>query len=607
MAIPFQGKVWYHNRMKWQPRHPAMRTVVRAFVAETTPVYAVGGVVRDFLLARETDKTDVDLLLERAALPTAQRIANRLGWAFYPLDATRDVARLVFTATSGDPLVCDVASLRGGSLETDLRSRDFTVNAMAFALSAGDEATLIDPCNGQADLALRCIRRVTPTSFAEDPVRLLRAVRFVHQLGFSLDEETRLQIKRMGSTVKLASAERIRDELWKILATDAPAAALDDLRLLGLLPQVLPEVGLTEGVEQRFGQTAATHDWLLDPPPPSKPAAPAPPSKPIAPEWSDVEWSIGEWATGEWDSSYETPTVEWATAEWHSDGWAGDEQLHEADGLDGESAPTWDVYTHTLAAVTHAATIRRWLKGEVEPPSEPDSWQAALMPWRTHLRQHFAQPLAVGRTRADWLPWHALLHDIGKPATRSLEPDATGALRVHYVGHERASAAQAASLLDRLRFGRQEVAMAAAVAAHHMRLHQIHAAFAGRPISRRACFRFFRLVGGRQFSQLLGVDAVMVALADMQARPQQRPPDWPDVLAHCAQLITFAFAADGLRHTQDNPLLDGNGLMQAFHLQPGRQVGEILEHILEAQAAGEIQSRAEALTLAHRRLHEQLA
>ena len=238
--------------MNWKPSHPAFQALLHAFIQQTTPVYVVGGVVRDFLLGVEGKQSDLDLTIDQAALPTAQRVADRLGWAFYPLDAARDVARLVFSATNGEPLICDIASLRGGSLETDLLARDFTVNAMAFALERNGEPRLIDICRGQADLANRIVRRVSAASLAEDAVRLLRAVRFTHQLNFTLDEETTVQIKRLQGTLRLASAERVRDELWKMLATDQPAQAIDDLQKLGLLSYVLPEISALVGVEQSY-------------------------------------------------------------------------------------------------------------------------------------------------------------------------------------------------------------------------------------------------------------------------------------------------------------------------------------------------------------------
>jgi tRNA nucleotidyltransferase/poly(A) polymerase len=499
--------------MKWQPKHPALQALLQAISQTTQPVYVVGGVVRDTLLGQATDKADIDLVIEQAAIPTARRVADRLGWAFYPLDEVRDVARLVFTASGGEPLICDIAQMRGGSIEADLLARDFTVNALAFQLQSGGEVRLIDFCRGQQDLEKRLIRRVTAASFAEDPVRLLRAVRFVHQLGFAFEEETLIQIKRMSATVRLATAERLRDELWKLLATATPAEALADLRILGLLPHILPEVSLLAGVEQ---------------PPPH----------------------------------------------------------------------TQDVYQHTLQVVNHAAQLRDWVKGEALPPGAAPAWEARLAHLRPRLRQHFAQAMAVGHSRADWLVWHALIHDWGKPGTRTVETDATGSRQIHFLNHEALSAELAEERLTQLRFSRQEIGLAQAVAAGHMRPHHLHASFGDQPISRRACFRFFRDVGGRQFSHLAGVDTVLVALADQMATGQSLPFDWPEYLAHMEQLLTYAFAQDGLQQMQRQPLLDGHVLMQQLQLSPGRQVGDLLEQLLEAQAAGEVQSVEDALALA---------
>ncbi len=517
--------------MNWQPKQPAMRALLQAFLQQTTPVYVVGGAVRDYLLDQQNDKTDLDLVLDRAALPIARQVADRLGWSFYPLDEARDVARLVFSGVNAEPLICDVASLRGGLIETDLLARDFTVNALAFALERQGALRLIDFCGGQADLAKRQLRRVTAASLADDPVRLLRAVRFVHQLDFTLEEETLIQVKRMSTTVRLASAERMRDELWKILATDTPAQALEDLRTFNLLAHVLPEVASLIGVPQ--------------------------------------------------------------------------------------SPPHYlDVYQHTLQAVNFAAQLRNWIKGKapiagraspatrywsLAPASD---WQPMLIPWRSQLRQHLAQPLAAEHQRVDWLVWHALLHDIGKPTTHTIEALADGTNRHRFLEHEQVGEALAEQRLQALRFSRQEVTLAQAVVEAHMRPHMLHAAFAGQTLSRRACYRFFRDVGGKQFSQLAGLDVILLALADLQATYQQAPEDWSGYLAHLNELLTFALADQTFNQARQKPLLNGHQLMNHFQLSPGRQIGELIEQLLEAQVSGEITTSEEALAFASRHLHE---
>ena len=91
----------------WTPAHPAFVSLLNALAAETDPVYIVGGVVRDVLLGRSAGVNDLDVVVAHAANFVARRVADRLGWAYYPLDADRDVARLIFTA-SKIPLVCDI-------------------------------------------------------------------------------------------------------------------------------------------------------------------------------------------------------------------------------------------------------------------------------------------------------------------------------------------------------------------------------------------------------------------------------------------------------------------------------------------------------------------
>ena len=510
--------------MNWKPSHPAFKALLHAFMQQTTPVYVVGGVVRDFLLGIEGKRSDLDLTIDQAALPTAQRVADRLGWAFYPLDTARDVARLVFSATNGEPLICDIASLRGGTLETDLLARDFTINAMAFALERNGETRLIDICKGQADLTNRIVRRVSAASLAEDAVRLLRAVRFAHQLNFTLDEETTIQIKRLQGTLRLASAERVRDELWKMLATDKPAQAIDDLQKLGLLGYVLPEISALVGVEQSY------------------------------PHYQDT-------------------------------------------------------YHHTLQVVQNSVQIRNWIKGQQVTEKGPaqTAWQQALEPLRARLRYHFAHPLAVGHARADWLVWHALLHDVGKPAVRTAESQPSGSVRYRFLEHEATGAALTTQRLTQLRFNRQEVALAEAVVQGHMRPHLLHNAFAGQTISRRARYRFFRDVGGKQFEHPAGVETVLLALADYLAIHKETPPDWSAYLRHMVELLSFAFDEDGLQEVHRQPLLDGHTLMTQLHLAPGRQVGQLLAAVLEAQAAGEIQNREQAIALAAQLAAEKIA
>ena len=235
---------------EWTARYPAIGELLAALLGENSPVYVVGGVVRDILMNQQPQLNDLDIVIEGPALAQSKRVADRLGWAYYPLDEARDVARIVFMASSDQPLMCDIAGLRGAQIEGDLLARDFTVNAMALAIYADGSTELIDVTNGREDLDNLVLRRVSAWGLADDAVRLLRAVRLIAQFGFTLEEETRRQVSRLARTIRLVSPERVRDELWKMLATQFPARALSELEELGLLGHVLPELADTLGIEQ---------------------------------------------------------------------------------------------------------------------------------------------------------------------------------------------------------------------------------------------------------------------------------------------------------------------------------------------------------------------
>ncbi|MDI9549007.1 MAG: hypothetical protein QM346_15550 [Chloroflexota bacterium] len=509
--------------VNWKPPHPAFANLLTSLVREVSPVYIVGGAVRDHLLGRARDLNDLDIVIDGPAVSVARRLADRLGWAFYVMDAARDIGRLVFTASRSGPLVCDISRMRDGFIEHDLMARDFTVNALALEVSASGSTRLLDFVHGQEDLASGILRRVTAVSLADDPVRLLRAVRLMVQLGLAIDAGTQSQLERLTGTLRSCSPERARDELWKMLATDRPDDAIRLLHQFGLLSQVLPEIAATVGVAQ--------------------------------------------------------------------------------------SAPhSRDVYEHTLQVVQHASDLRNWLLGAPLSARLPggDALANALAPHLFALRRHFAQETSVGHSRAAWLVWHALFHDAGKPSTASLETTASpdggspDLSRIRFFGHEAVSANLAEQRLDDLRFSRNEIGLAQAVLANHMRLHHLHDSFRSSEISRRARFRFFRDVGGRQFEYRAGFDAILLSLADYLGTYATLPHDWYEYLQHATQLLDYALSSADPLNGQTAPLIDGRQLMSRLGLNPGPHIGALLDQVLEAQAAGEIATPEQALELASR-------
>jgi poly(A) polymerase len=208
-------------------------------------IYLVGGAVRDMLLNRASP--DLDFALPSNGIALARRVANTLRADFVVLDEERDTGRVIVTSSDGTRTFLDFATYRGPDLEADLRARDFTINAIAFDLHT---RTLHDPLNGASDLRAKIIRACSRTALSDDPVRILRAVRQAAAFQFKIDPETRKAMKQSASSLPRISAERLRDELFKMLEGPKPDASLRALEMLRVFPFLLPELPALKAVEQ---------------------------------------------------------------------------------------------------------------------------------------------------------------------------------------------------------------------------------------------------------------------------------------------------------------------------------------------------------------------
>ncbi len=265
-----------------------MRDEIETYVRSLgLDAYLVGGAVRDELLGYDSKDADflvlgVDTEQLRAALAPHGRVedlvvAGRLvGVRLMPRD--KRIRELTPAGIEFAPPRREVSTGPGRhdfqivadpslSLEDDMRRRDFTINAMARRVADGE---LFDPLGGQADLAARRLRTVSPQSFREDPLRLIRALRFVSQLGFEPDETLLEQMREEASGVQLVSGERIggglaadgMGELSKLLVGREPARALAIARDTGVLVELIPEfAGVPEYLSDHiFGVVQASAD-----------------------------------------------------------------------------------------------------------------------------------------------------------------------------------------------------------------------------------------------------------------------------------------------------------------------------------------------------------
>ncbi len=215
-------------------------------------LYVVGGAIRDRILKRHS--ADIDIVLPSRTREVAVDFANKTGGAYILLDdeSHRKTERVV-VKSCGEAFIFDFTRMLGASIKEDLGKRDFTINAMALLLEDYLEDRfdlLIDPFGGKRGIFGKKIRILSEDSFDDDPLRMLRALRFAGQLGFSVDMKTRESIIRNHHGLKKVSWERTRDEFFKILSLSPCSPYIVDMDSLGLLEEILPEILSMKGVHQ---------------------------------------------------------------------------------------------------------------------------------------------------------------------------------------------------------------------------------------------------------------------------------------------------------------------------------------------------------------------
>ncbi len=216
---------------------------------EGPQVWLVGGAVRDYFLKRQS--FDLDFVVAGDARRLARRIADALSGKYYDLDPERGAGRVLVPGSNREDWVFDFTRMRGSSLQEDLGHRDFTINALAFDPHNLD--ILIDPTDGLNDLKGSLLRACKSDAIQSDPVRALRAVRIASELEFRIEPDTVQQIKEAGPLLAHVSAERLRDELFRILDHHKPARALRLLDHLGLFEVLFSEFNDHTGGESHIG------------------------------------------------------------------------------------------------------------------------------------------------------------------------------------------------------------------------------------------------------------------------------------------------------------------------------------------------------------------
>ena len=234
---------------------PNTVSAIKSALAFTkTEGYLVGGVVRDSLLGIDT--SDIDIAVEGNTTKIGKGLAAFLNGTFVQLDVDREISRVVVQGDKSFQI--DLVSIKNG-INSNLKNRDFTINAMAVPISRLTENSgattfnhndLIDPNNGALALKNRELRAVSPSVIKEDPLRAIRAVRLSSQYTLKIEPLTYDLILKSSSSLKSIAPERIRDEFMICLTLPGAASRLRILDKLGILKEIIPELEVSKGVEQ---------------------------------------------------------------------------------------------------------------------------------------------------------------------------------------------------------------------------------------------------------------------------------------------------------------------------------------------------------------------
>jgi poly(A) polymerase len=241
--------------------HPTLKNIKETVQSENVRAYIIGGYVRDLILQRSSK--DIDIVVEGSGIDIAAKVADKFG---VQVNVFKNFGTAMFRTSemevefvgarresyrreSRKPIV------ENGTLEDDQNRRDFTINALAISLNKNDLGSIVDPFDGISDLEKKLIR--TPQNpditFSDDPLRMIRAIRFASQLNFSIVENTFDAIKRNADRINIISKERISEELNKIIMSEKPSTGFELLDKSGLLKLIFPQLELLKGVESKNG------------------------------------------------------------------------------------------------------------------------------------------------------------------------------------------------------------------------------------------------------------------------------------------------------------------------------------------------------------------
>ncbi len=609
--------------------------------------YVVGGYVRDIFLERPCD--DIDVVVVGSGIKVAKELKNMLGrrahLSVFKNFGTAQVKvndglevefvgarRESYSHDSRKPIVED------GTLEDDQNRRDFTINAMAICLNKARFGELVDPFNGLADLEDGII--ATPldpeVTFSDDPLRMMRCIRFATQLNFQIEDETFEALERMADRIKIVSSERIIVELNKIIMAPHPSIGFEYLQRSGLLQLILPELAALDIVEQRNGRAHKNNFYhtleVLE-------NVAAPSNLPQLGEAIEVRTRSEKDAEEERLSEVSTRCEQMTEKEIVDHYKTADPFLYEilkSNSSKNRKEPTmaelamWELLRgkqlgekfrrqHVIGDfIVDFVCLKKKIVIEIDGGYHftPEQQKADQLRTKilqdlgyheirftndevlntpesviTKLRTFIDKPSSTSLTPkaspsrgrlegALWLRWAALLHDIGKTKTKRWDP----AVGWTFHNHNIVGAKMVEHIFRRLKLPMGgEMRYVQKLVDMHMRPQVI----ADNEVTDSAVRRLLSDAGD-------DIDDLMALCeADITSKNEMRKKMFLENFRMVRTKLADLKEKDYKRLLQ--PVIDGNEIMQMFHLKPSREVGTLKQTLKDAVLDNRVENEREAL------------
>lgn len=469
--------------------------------------YVVGGYVRDLFLERPSN--DIDVVVVGSGIKVAEALKERLGRRahisvfrnFGTAQVKMGKLEVEFVGARKESYSHDSRKphVEDGTLEDDQNRRDFTINALAVCLNNDRFGQLVDPFDGVLDMEDGIIR--TPldpdVTFNDDPLRMMRCVRFASQLKFYIEDETFDALTRNAERIKIISGERISEELNKIILTDEPSRGFVELHRCGLLQIIMPELTNLDIVETRNGRAHKNNFF------------------------------------------------------------------HTLEVLDNLAR----------AQKEKLKELNEKMKEESESEAKQDGnnnkTEITTLQRLEHLRDHWL-----------WLRWAALLHDIGKPASKRWDNQQGWTFHNHnYIGQK-----MVPPLFRRLKL---PMDMKMKYVQKLVDLHMRPAAIADDKVTDSAVRRLMNDAGDDID------DLMMLCEADITSKNQQKKQRFLENFALVREKLRDLSERDYKRLLQ--PCIDGNEIMALFNLKPSREVGVLKQKLKDAVLDNTVPNEREPL------------